>query len=356
MRKLRVAVLMGGLSSERAVSLSTGRMILESLDKQKYEAIGVDAALFSGSVQRRLPGSEKEVAAIAEAEEALARIGPLRPVSELGSGRGRDRVDVAFIALHGRFGEDGTIQGMLELLGIPYTGSGVLASALAMDKIVSKRLLRQAGVTTPESVDIRRRSELKGRDIAGEVRALGYPVMVKPNRQGSTIGMTKVESEGELLSAIEEAFKYDSQVLIEEFVPGTEITVGLLGNDEPEVLPIVEIVPAKGFYDYEAKYTPGATDEIVPARISESAAARARELALAAHKALGCRGMSRVDMIVSGTPASQRLAGDQDVMVLEVNTIPGMTPTSLLPTAAKAAGISFPELLDRLIRLALEEE
>jgi D-alanine-D-alanine ligase len=350
--KLRVAVLMGGLSSERAVSLSTGRMILESLDRQKYEAIPVDAALLSGSVQRSLPGSETQVAAIAEAERALARIGPLRSISDMTSSRDGRRVDLAIIALHGRFGEDGTIQGLLELLGIPYTGSGVLASALAMDKITSKRVLRHAGVNVPESVDILRRSDLAKRDILAEVRALGYPVMVKPNRQGSTIGMTKVESDrpagaGGLLAAVEEAFKYDSQVLVEEFVPGTEITVGLLGNEEPQVLPIVEIVPAEGFYDYHAKYTPGATDEIVPARISEAVADRARKLAVIAHQALGCSGMSRVDMIVRP---------DQEVVVLELNTIPGMTPTSLLPTAARAAGIEFPELLDRLIQLALEEE
>jgi D-alanine-D-alanine ligase len=153
-------------------------------------------------------------------------------------------------------------------------------------------------------------------------------------------------SEGELLSAVEEAFDYDNEVMIEKFVTGTEITVGVLGNDDPETLPIVEIVPAKGFYDYEAKYTPGATEEIVPARISEGAAAKARELAIASHNALGCRGMCRVDMIVTS---------DEDVVVLEVNTIPGMTPTSLLPTAAKAAGIEFPVLLDKLIQFALDE-
>ncbi|MBI2843739.1 MAG: D-alanine--D-alanine ligase [Armatimonadetes bacterium] len=336
---------MGGLSSERAVSLSTGMMILESLNREKYDAMPIDAALFSGSGQRRLAVSSVEVAAITEAERKLAAIGPLRPVSDMTSSDGR--VHVAFIALHGRYGEDGTVQGMLELLGIPYTGSGVLASALAMDKIVSKRLLRQVGVPMPESVDIVRRSEMRSRDIPAEVRDLGYPVMVKPNRQGSTIGMTKVKLEGELQAAIEEAFKYDSQILIEKFVAGTEITVGLLGNSNPQALPIVEIVPSKGFYDYEAKYTPGATEEIVPARISERAASRAGYLAVSVHDILGCRGMSRVDMIVRP---------DDEVVVLEINTIPGMTQTSLLPTAAKAAGIEFPELLDRLIELALEEE
>ncbi len=342
--KLKVAVLMGGLSSERAVSLSTGRMILEALDRDKYAVVPVDAALISGTNRKVLAGCMQPVAAISEAEKALAVVGPLASVAEMSNGRS---VDVAFIALHGKFGEDGTIQGLLELLGLPYTGSGVLASALAIDKIASKRVMRQAGVSMPDSVDITRRSELKHRDIVAEVAPLGYPVMVKPSKQGSTIGMSKVENAGELLAAIEEAFKYDSQVLVEQFVYGTEITVGVLGNSEPDVLPIVEIVPAKGIYDFEAKYTPGATEEIVPARISDNAASRARELALMSHAALGCRGMSRVDMIVQS---------DDELVVLEVNTIPGMTPTSLLPTAAKAAGIEFPELLDRIIQLALEED
>lgn len=346
MSKLNVAVLMGGLSSERAVSLSTGRMILESLDKTKYDVMPVDPALFAGSVRRILPGSETEVAAISEAEKGLAKIGPLHSVTDMAASP-ESRADVAFIALHGKYGEDGTIQGMLELLGIPYTGSGVLASALAMDKIISKRVMIAAGVPAPVSVDFTRKSDLEYICLKDVVAPLGYPVIVKPSRQGSTIGMRKVESEDELESAVEEAFGYDSHVLIEQFARGIEITVGVLGNDDPQALPIIEIVPAKGFYDYEAKYTPGATEEIVPARISEEAAERARELALASHKALGCRGMSRVDMIVK--PCGE-------IVVLEVNTIPGMTPTSLLPTAAKAAGIEFPDLLDRLIQLALEEE
>lgn len=337
---------MGGLSSERAVSLSTGKMILEALDKAKYEAVAVDAALLWGGGRDRLPGSANEVAAVAEAEKALAKIGPLRPVSDTVSSPD-GRVDVAFIALHGQFGEDGTIQGLLELLGVPYTGSGVLASALAIDKIISKRVLTSAGVKMPNSVDLTSKKDLKKIDVVAEVRPFGYPVMVKPSKQGSTIGMSKVEFEDNLVEAVETAFKYDTQVLIEQFVTGTEITVGVLGNDDPQILPIVEIVPMKGFYDYEAKYTPGATEEIVPARISEAAAAKARELALTSHSALGCRGMSRVDMIVT--------EGDE-VVVLEVNTIPGMTPTSLLPTAAKAAGIEFSELLDKIIGFALEGE
>jgi D-alanine-D-alanine ligase len=345
--KIRVAVLMGGLSAERAVSLSTGKQILEALNSDKYTAIPVDAGNWGGG-REALPTGEKEVAAIAEAEEKLRKVGSLVPASSIvGRENGfSGKPDVAFIALHGLYGEDGTVQGMLELLGIPYTGSGVLASALAIDKIMSKRVFRMEGIPVPPSVDIISRKELKGRDIPAEVAAIGYPVMVKPNRQGSTIGMSKVEKPEDLMPAVHKAFEFDSSVLIEAFVKGTEITVAVLGNSDPQVLPLIEIVPSTGFYDYEAKYTPGVTNEIIPARIPEDMAERARKYAAEVHKVLGCRGMSRTDMIIAGS----------DIYILEVNTIPGMTPTSLLPQAAAAAGIPFPELLDRLIELALEEE
>jgi D-alanine-D-alanine ligase len=174
---------------------------------------------------------------------------------------------------------------------------------------------------------------------------MGYPVMVKPSRQGSTIGMTKVISADELNNAINQAVGYDTSIVIEKFIEGRELTVGVLGNDDPFALPVIEIVPVKGFYDYEAKYTPGATDEIVPARISAKATAKAQELGLMAHKSLGCRGVSRTDIIM----------GEDGMHVLEVNTIPGMTPTSLLPQAAAAAGIKFSKLLDMLIGYALED-
>jgi len=345
--KLRIAVLMGGLSSERAISLSTGRMILDSLDRSKYEVEAIDAAMIPGGRRHPEPGSGRNIEAVAEAERAIQqKYGGLKSMERLMS-NGCECIDAAFIALHGRFGEDGTIQGMLELLGIPYTGSGVLASALAMDKIACKRVLKSAGVSVPDSIDLLTRAECQNPEIIAQAESLGYPLMVKPSRQGSTIGMSKVTSAGDLIAAVEEALKYDSQVLIERFVPGTEITVGVLGNRRPEPLPIIEIVPAKGFYDYEAKYNPGATEEIIPARISKAAEDKAIEAAIRSHKAIGCRGMSRVDLIVKT---------DDEVVVLEVNTIPGMTPTSLLPTAAKAAGIDFPELLDRLIKYALEDE
>ena len=346
MSRIKVAVLMGGRSSERAVSLSTGRMILEALDPAKYEAFAVDAALLSGDsgAPREMP-LEREIAALAEAERSV----DLAAVSSSSEVLGRDapkRPDVVFIALHGKYGEDGTIQGLLDLADIPYTGSGVLASALAMDKIMAKRMLESAGAPVLPAVNVLSLSDLRARDIAAEVEhELGYPVIVKPNRQGSTIGMSKVDDRTALAGAVNTAFRHDSEVLIEKFVVGTELTVGVIGNDELQALPVIEIVPSGGFYDYEAKYTPGATEEIVPARIPDAVADKAQRLALLSHRALRCRGMSRTDLILS----------DGRLSVLEVNTIPGMTPTSLLPRAAQAAGVSFPELVDRLISLALED-
>lgn len=351
--KLRAAVLMGGVSSERNVSLSTGKQILESLDPDRYDAFGVDAALLPGGARGCLRNSEYEVDAIAAARDAVLGSWGLASVEEmLGIGTHR-RPDVVIIALHGRFGEDGSVQGMLDLFGIPYTGSGVLASALAMDKSVAKKMLAADGVPVPPSVDfVCRAGEWDVDAVARAVERLGYPVIVKPSRQGSTIGMTKVNASGGLNDAIREAVRHDDRIVVERFIDGVELTVGVLGNDEPFALPVIEIVPEKGFYDYQAKYTPGATQEIVPARIGKQAEARAREIALAAHASLGCRGMSRTDIIYAPSPESD---GGAHMYVLEVNTIPGMTPTSLLPTAAAAAGIEFPRLLDMLIDYALEE-
>jgi len=326
LQKLHVAVLMGGISRERKISLSTGRQILAALDRFKYTPVGVDTAFLS-------PGCAPEQ--------------PEADLEPLDIGRwaaGSQRPDVAFIALHGRGGEDGTIQGLLELLGIPYTGSGVLASALAMDKIATKRLLRSEGIAVAEDIIISRLQRDGTYDMAAVVaERLGYPVVVKPNREGSTIGCSIVRREEDLARAVDDALQYDSDVLVEKYIVGTEITAGLLGNEEPEVLPLIEIVPKSGFYDYEAKYALGGSQHVIPARISNEAAERARCYARRTHQILGCRGMSRVDMIV---------AEDQPY-VLEVNTIPGMTPTSLLPEAAQAAGVSFSELLDRIIQSAL---
>lgn len=344
--KIKVAVLMGGLSSERDISLSTGKQILEALDPDKYETIGVDAALVPGSNRALLKGADREIEAVAQARKVLTQSTQLASVGQIVSSDSGMRPDVALIALHGKYGEDGTIQGMLELAGIPYTGSGVLASALAMDKSMAKKVLAADGIPVAPSVDFTcRRGEWNREAVAEETAKLGYPVIIKPSRQGSTIGMTKVNEPEKLNDAIKEAAAYDEQIIVEKFLTGMELTVPVLGNDESFALPVIEIVPKKGFYDYEAKYTPGATEEIVPARLSREDTDEAQRIALAAHKSLGCRGVSRVDII----------SGSNGMYVLEVNTIPGMTPTSLLPQSAAAAGIPFDKLLDMLIEFALEE-
>ena len=323
MTRLKVAVLMGGTSAEREVSLSTGRQILGALDAEKY-TVPLDAA------------SGQKFPCRCSAASAAPCGGP-HGHDRFRKRRTRSRM---CLALHGRGGEDGTLQGLLDLLGIRYTGSGVLASALAMDKAMAKRVLKTVGIRVPEDITLRRGEAM-------QTEALPLPVIVKPNAQGSTIGMTIVREASEMEAALEAAFEYDDTVLVEQFVTGTEITVPILGNSHLEVLPIVEIVPSGGFYDYKAKYTAGATDEIVPARISDDIAAEARRIAELCHQTLGCRGMSRTDMIVTA---------QSEIYTLEVNTIPGMTPTSLLPRSADAAGYSFSQLLDTLIGLAREEQ
>ena len=306
-RALRVAVLMGGTSAEREVSLNTGAQVAAALGERGFDVEPIDTA---------------DVAFIEH-----VRTGGF---------------DVAFICLHGRFGEDGTVQGLLELLGIPYVGSGVLASALAMDKVVSKHIFAAEGLTTPPFVVLRTGD---AQDLGAVVAALGTKLVVKPANEGSSVGMTIVHEPAELPDAVALAFDYDGTVIVEQYVEGVEVTVGVIGNDDLVALPTLEIVPEHEFYDYESKYVPGMSRHIIPARVSEESRAACQTVAIAAHRALGCRGMSRADTIV---------ASDGTVQLLEVNTIPGMTATSLLPDAARAAGMSFPELCEKLVRLALE--
>ena len=310
MDKLTVALLSGGRSAEREVSLKSGEQVYEALDKNKYE------------VKRYDPRDD------------LARL--IKNATD---------IDVALIILHGRYGEDGTIQGLLELLDIPYHGSGVLGSALGINKIQSKRLYEYAGLPVSPYLILDRTDPHAQTKIQED---LGLPVVVKPEHEGSSIGLSIVGEVSKLQPALELAGEYDRLVLVEKFVAGTEITGAVLGNTNPEPLPLVEIIPGDqyDFFTYEAKYEPGATEEICPARLSETLTKKAQEYAVRAHQALRCRGYSRTDMIVS----------DDEVYVLETNTIPGMTATSLYPQAAAAAGISFSELLDRLIELALEED
>lgn len=307
LRPTRVAVLMGGRSAEREVSLNTGAQVAAALATRGHDVVTVDSA-------------EAEFIA------ALQQAAP----------------EVVFICLHGRLGEDGTVQGMLELLDMPYTGSGVLASAMAMDKVVSKATYTQHGIPTPDYVLLR---SGEPRDET-ELAALGPRTVVKPACEGSAIGVHIVHDPDELPAAIDEAFTHDDRVLVECFTEGVEVTVGVLGNDDARSLPTLEIVPVHEFYDYESKYVPGMSQHIIPARISDEAQDICKREAVAAHRALGCRGMSRTDMIVTE---------DGVVHVLETNTIPGMTATSLLPDAAKADGIEFPELCERLVGYALAD-
>ncbi len=251
-------------------------------------------------------------------------------------------IDVAFIALHGPYGEDGTLQGMLDLLGVPYVGSGTLASALAMDKAMAKRVLAADGIPVPDGIVVERCDYEQEPDRALEGAPI--PAVVKPSREGSSIGMSLVSEQSELPAALRTAFVSDSRVLIEERLEGTELSVGLIGNRELLALPVIEIVSKREFFDYEAKYDASLCDEICPARVTEAVAREAQTLAEASHRALGCRGFSRVDLIQDR----------RGLVVLEVNTLPGMTINSLLPKAAATAGIPFHELLDRLVGLALE--
>ena len=303
----RVAVLAGGTSSEREISLSSGRQVYEALT-----GVGFPCDLYD-------PRDIKQTVAALESGD----------------------YDIAFIVMHGRGGEDGTIQGLCELVGLPYTGSGVRASAIAMDKSLAKILYASAGIPIAPSMTLHRGQAI---DHDALIETVGQKCVVKPSRDGSSVGMSIVHEPGELPAAIEVAFAVADEIIVERFVQGTEITVAVLGNDDPEPLPVIEIVPHAEFYDFEVKYSPTGADHIIPARLANEVYVEAQRLAVAAHKVLGCRGMSRSDFIVTD---------DGTCVILETNTIPGMTPTSLLPDTARHAGYDFGALCTRIIELAL---
>jgi D-alanine-D-alanine ligase len=300
----KIAVLMGGRSQEREVSLVTGKQVAEALKTRGYDVVSLDLT------------------------ENLCQI------------LAQEKPDCAYIALHGQFGEDGCIQGLLEILDIPYVGSGVLASAVGMDKAMAKEIFRNHSIPVPRGILLEKEQQVDPQKLAGD---FGLPLVIKSNSQGSAVGVFIVKREGEIAAAIEKAFALDHQVLVEEYIAGSEITVAVLG-DPPQALPAIEIVPHNDFYDYEAKYKPGMSDHLIPPRLPEKTIKVAQELAVRAHLSLHCRDLSRVDFRV--TPQGMPY-------VLEINTLPGMTSTSLVPDAAKAAGISFSELVERLVRMAL---
>jgi D-alanine-D-alanine ligase len=303
-----IALIAGGTSAEREISFKSAESVWNHLDKKKYAVVDYDPAT----------DLEKLV-------------------------HDKDHIDFAMIMLHGRGGEDGTIQGLLELLEIPYNGSGVQASANAIHKPTAKLLYTMAGLPVAQDMMIRQDDHYTVDHI---IEQLGLPVVVKPVNEGSSKGMSIPKTKEDLADALKKAFQFDHELLLEEYIQGTEITAPVLGNEYPEALPLIEIVPAPRyeFFDYEAKYTPGASEEICPARLSTSMTKKCQELGIRAHQVLGCSGYSRTDMIVRG----------EDVFLLETNTIPGMTTGSLFPKSAKAAGMSLTTLLDRLIELGNE--
>ncbi|MEG0620830.1 MAG: D-alanine--D-alanine ligase [Raoultibacter sp.] len=303
----RVALLAGGISGEREISLASGQGAAQALQEAGFLVTVLD------------PADKNDLKTLIE--------GPF---------------DVAFVCLHGKYGEDGTIQGLLEIIGLPYIGSNVWSSALAIDKAKSKLFYERAGIPTPKAINLHSAEE---KSVAALLAYVGNRCVVKPSTEGSALGVFIVEGEEQVREAIDKAFAIDTEVLVETFVAGTELTVAVLGNENPVALPIIEIVPINEFYDYESKYAPGGSKHICPAHISDQATKRVQDLAVAAHKTLECSGISRTDIIMDD-------AGE--CWVLETNTIPGMTGTSLLPDAGRAAGIEFPELCTRLVQLALE--
>ena len=309
-RALKVALIMGGTSSEREVSLKSGRTVAKALEALPHTVEVFDPATDLAALVNR--------------------------ASEF---------DVALVMLHGAGGEDGRLQGLLDLLGLPYQCAGVLGCALAMDKPRAKELFRAAGIPVAPDVVLRRGEP----DPAGRVlRELGLPVVIKPAREGSSFGISMVHRAEELAPAIAAAFKLDRVILAERLLQGRELTAGVLGNRELTALPLIEIIPGdqSKFFDFTAKYTPGASREICPAPVDQATTQRVQELGMAVHRALGLKGYSRADFILT----------EEGPIALETNTIPGMTETSLLPQAAAAAGLNFPALIDKLLELALEDE
>lgn len=306
--KIRIAVLAGGWSGERAVSLKSGKAVYAALNRERY-----DVTIYN-------PRDDLGILIKKKAE-----------------------IDLAFILLHGKFGEDGRVQGMLDVLHIPFVGSGVLASAMAMNKRIAKDVFRGVGLRVAEEVILKQGERFS---VERLIATLGSPVVIKPVSEGSSIGISIAHGREEILKGLKKAFQYDAEAIVEEYLDGQEITCCVLGNQVPETLPVVEIVPdvSHSFFDYEAKYKPGATNEICPAPIAPALAEEASSYAKKAHRALNCSVWSRSDMIIR----------DETLYLLETNTIPGMTDTSLFPLAAREAGMTLSDLLDKMIALSLE--
>jgi D-alanine-D-alanine ligase len=328
---------MGGRSSEHDISLASGRSVIESLDPERYEVREIEI----GREGRWALGSGSDSGGVLEPGARPSQADPELPIPvDGGSPEPLGDVDVVFPVLHGPFGEDGTVQGLLELADVAYVGAGVTASALSMDKDLFKAVMRDKGVPVVRSVTALKRHADRVEN------PFGYPVVVKPARLGSSVGISIVREPDELAQAVELAFQHDEKVLLEEFVRGVEVECGVLGNDEPVASLVGEIVIlSSDWYDYSAKYDEGGMELVVPARISDEATQRVQELSVASFVAADCEGMARIDFFVRE---------DGEVLVNELNTIPGFTATSVYAKLFEASGIPYPELLDRLVELAVE--
>ena len=328
-KRVRVAVLLGGRSSEHDISLASAHSVLDALDPERYETVTVEI----GRDGRWELGTGDDPGGRSPAE--TLPVPTARVPATLGE------VDVVFPVLHGPFGEDGTVQGLLELAGVPYVGAGVLGSSLAMDKDVFKAVMRDRGIPVTRNITLRQGQRPEN--------PFGFPVFVKPARLGSSVGISKANDEEELAAAVALAFEHDDKVLVEEFVDGVEVECGVLGNERPEASIPGEIV-SHGFdgadwYDYSAKYAEGGMDLVIPPRLDEATIERVQELAVRSFVAGECEGMARVDFFVQP---------DGEVLVNELNTIPGFTATSVYAKLFAASGVPYPELVDRLVQLALE--
>ncbi len=368
MSRQRVGIFAGGRSAEHEVSVASAEAVLRAIDRDRYEPFLV---YIDRDGRWRLPDGPAPL--LAHDERLAAMLGSASPSEEVELLRGHaeqhatdsgprramaprsalkslgDAIDVAFLVVHGPYGEDGTLQGLLELADIPYIGAGVLASAVAMDKVVFKDLMRGHGLPVVDSTWLRRRAWLadRGHAVRSVGEAIGPRGVVKPARLGSSVGMSVVHDPGALPAALDEAFRYDSKVIVERYIEGArELECGVLGNDQPIVFEPGEVRSTHEFYDYEAKYVDGLATVIPRADIDVELAAVLKEISLAAYRAIDCAGLARVDFLVSG----------DDVYLSEMNTLPGFTATSMYPKQAELAGFAFPELIGRLIELALDRD
>jgi len=340
---MKIAVFMGGTSAECDVSLVSGLAVVDNLKAGGHEVIPIDPA------RGFIPLNDNQLKAIEEIEEDPPENDELRQYSneiivQTVMSPELKKVDVVFLILHGGIGEDGTIQAMLDLADIPYTGSGVLGSAIAMDKLISKKLFSADNIPTPDYFVLENNQNLALDSVDVKIRSrMGYPVIIKPISQGSSVGLTLVDNRKDLQNAIDLGFQYDNKLLCEKFIAGRELTVSILGD---ETLPTAECIPESGLYDYEHKYTDGRTEYICPAVLTDNIRQQISSLGLKAFKALNCSGFGRVDF---------RLSDDDRLYCLEVNTLPGMTSHSLVPKAAKAKGMTFPKLVEQICLIAIED-